>query len=597
MAYAPHGSYSCAVARTHKGKIKETDAQNFPRLILKTAAADEFAQDRRGRDLVGRDGDEVVEELEHAPRLVVLRNRVGDLAEDLLGEGPQHRNLVEQRRVEHDVGVLLVGEDVFLLAPAHRGPARKRRERVGAALAVVARQAPQQAVVGGGDAREVVHRHRREARDVDAELLRVGDRGREARVQPVDALDDEDRAFVERQRRVVPRAAPRDEVVARDVDALAPDQARQMVVEKLQVDGFERLVVVVAVGVARGLLAVDEVVVERDQHGVQSQHAQLDAQPFGRGGLAAAGGAGDQHHAGAARKVGVVDGVGHPGELALVERFGEFDQAAAVAREHLRIDVADGGNAHDPDPRLVLLEDAEHLLLMYVAVKRVGRRAQRKGEVEAVVVGFDVEQRDIARRGGQRAVEVTRRVVERVELAVKPRTGVQKRDLVRETLLGVAGADLGGEHALARDGQVAHGEFPHAVAELRRLVGGELVDAVDLAVEPALAHRVADVERLPRVEVLDGLLQQEPRGALVDADAGEGGDVDETDRHRGIYFVTQLLDAVVDEGCEEGVKAGREAFGDLQQWGSHRDLQFAEAVFADDFDRIVHGKVFTMFDS
>ena len=71
----------------------------------------------------------------------------------------------------------------------------------------------------------------------------------------------------------------------------------------------------------------------------------------------------------------------------------------------------------------------------------------------------------------------------------------------------------------------------------------------------------------------------------------------ETDRHRGIYFVTQLLDAVVDEGCEEGVKAGREAFGDLQQRGSHRDLQFAEAVFADDFDRIVHGKVFTMFDS
>lgn len=51
------------------------------------------------------------------------------------------------------------------------------------------------------------------------------------------------------------------------------------------------------------------------------------------------------------------------------------------------------------------------------------------------------------------------------------------------------------------------------------------------------------------------------------------------------------------KAARKGVKAGREAFGDLQQWGSHRDLQFAEAVFADDFDRIVHGKVFTMFDS
>ena len=150
---------------------------------------------------------------------------------------------------------------------------------------------------------------------------------------------------------------------------------------------------------------------------------------------------------------------------------------------------------------------------------------------------------------------------------------------------------------MAGDGQVAYGEFPHAAAEPRSVVGGEFVDAVDLAVEPALAHRVADVERLPRVEVLDGLLKQEPGGALVDADAGEGGDVDETDRHRGIYFVTQLLDAVVDEGCQEGVKAGREAFGDLFQRGSHRDFQLAAAVFADDSDRIVHGKVFTMFDS
>ena len=138
--------------------------------------------------------------------------------------------------------------------------------------------------------------------------------------------------------------------VARNIDALAAHQAAEVVVEQFEVDGFERFVVILAVGVLRGLFAVHEVVVERDQHGVQSQHAQLDAQPFGRGGLAAAGGAGDQHHAGAARKVGVVDGVGHPGELALVERFGEFDQAAAVAREHLRIDVAHGGDAHDPDP-------------------------------------------------------------------------------------------------------------------------------------------------------------------------------------------------------------------------------------------------------
>ena len=223
--------------------------------------------------------------------------------------------------------------------------------------------------------------------------------------------------------------------------------------------------------------------------------------------------------------------------------------------------------------------------------------AQGQGQVEAVVVGLDVEQRDVARRGGQRAVEITHRVVERIELAVKPRAGVQQGDFVGEALLGVAGADLGGEHARPRDGQVAYGEFPHAAVEFRGVVGGEFVDAVDLAVEAALAHRMADVERLPGVEVLDGLLQQEPCGALVDADAGERGDVDEPDRHGGIYFVTQLFDAVVDEGREERMQAGRQAFGNLQQRGSHRDFELSAEVLADDFYQIVHREIFTMFDS
>ena len=108
---------------------------------------------------------------------------------------------------------------------------------------------------------------------------------------------------------------------------------------------------------------------------------------------------------------------------------------------------------------------------------------------------------------------------------------------------------------------------------------------------------MAYVELAAGEEIPHRFLQYERYGALVDPVSLEGGDIDEFDRHGTHDTVVELLDAVVDEGCEEGAKAGREAFGDLQQWGSHRDLQFAEAVFADDFDRIVHGKVFTMFDS
>ena len=99
---------------------------------------------------------------------------------------------------------------------------------------------------------------------------------------------------------------------------------------------------------------------------------------------------------------------------------------------------------------------------------------------------------------------------------------------------------------------------------------------------------ISDVERLPGVEVPDRFLQQEPCGALVDADAGERGDVDETDRNGGVYLVVELLEAVVDERGEERVASGRQAFGDLRQRSSHRDVDLGAEVFTDDFDDVWH---------
>ncbi len=185
---------------------------------------------------------------------------------------------------------------------------------------------------------------------------------------------------------------------------------------------------------------------------------------------------------------------------------------------------------------------------------------------------------DVARRGGQRSVEVTRRVVQRVEVAVEPRTGVEQLDLVREALRGVAGADLARKGFRAADREVFVDQLPHVPLQGPGLLLREGLDAVDLAVEPALAHRVADMERAPRIEVAHGLLQQKPGGALVDADAGEGGDVHEADRHRGIYFVVELLDAVVHQGGQERPGPRGDLPGDLEQGGAHRDLQLAAEV-------------------
>ncbi len=362
-----------------------------------------------------------------------------------------------------------------------------------------------------------------------------------------------------------------------------------MVVEELQVDGFERLVVVVAVFVARGLFALHEVVVERYEHGLEPQHAQVDAQALGRGGLAARRGARNEHRAHAPHGIGFEDGVGHFGQLAFVERLGEFDHAPGVARQHLRVHVAHRGHAHDVHPALVFAEDVRHLLLVHAGVDAVGRRAQRQRQAEAVVAGFDVEEGDVARGGCERTVEVARQPVESVEVAVQPWPRIQEGHLVVEALAAVDLAHLAGEGLPAADGQVGVGEAAHAVAQGRGLLAREFVDALDLAVEAAAAHRVADVELAPGVALGRGLLEQKPAGALVDADAFERGDVDEADGDRGIYFVSELLDAVVHVGREERTGGCDVQFaGDVAERGAHRRVDRGADVFACDLYGVRH---------
>ena len=103
----------------------------------------------------------------------------------------------------------------------------------------------------------------------------------------MDAFDDQYRPLVELQGVVVPLAGAGNEVVTRNIDALAPFEAFQMVVELFEVDRFECLVVVLSFFVAWRLFAVHEIVVQRDQYRVESQDPKLYAQPLGEGGLAA----------------------------------------------------------------------------------------------------------------------------------------------------------------------------------------------------------------------------------------------------------------------------------------------------------------------
>ena len=386
----------------------------------------------------------------------------------------------------------------------------------------------------------------------------------------------------------MPLAFAGDEVVARHGKALAGEKALQVVVEESEVDGFERFVVVLAVGVARGLVSVDEIVVERDEHGIQPQDAQLDAQTLGRGGLAARRGAGDEYHARSLRAVGRGDRVGDARQPFLVEGFGDLDELRGVARQHLGVEPADGRYAHDVDPLLVLVEDVEQLVLRHERFERVGVAASGQYDVETVVVGADVEQADVVGRRGERAVEVALHVAQRVERAVKARSGVEQLGLVVESQPREFHCGVDRPYAAADDRNRRVDQLLHAGADGFGLPGGDAVAPLDFAVEAA-QHRVADVELVFGIELADGPLEDERRRAFVDTDAFEVCGVDITHRDRGVYLVVQFLDAVVDVGRQVGVRSlGQVLPLDVEQRRSHFDLDRAVEVLADDLDKISH---------
>ena len=107
-------------------------------------------------------------------------------------------------------------------------------------------------------------------------------------------------------------------VEARQPHRFSRQQRVDVIVQQLGVHRLDRLEVALAVLVQRTLVAVHEVIVQRDRHGAPAGHFQLDAQLVRRRRLAGSRRAGDGDHAalGDAQKI-----LRHLGDLLGVKRF------------------------------------------------------------------------------------------------------------------------------------------------------------------------------------------------------------------------------------------------------------------------------------
>ena len=223
----------------------------------------------------------------------------GDLVHRLfqgVGVVGKHRHLVGQGGVDDDIGPVLEGGDVLLLAPAHIIPHQKGFQKVCAPEIIVTDRPAGNPHPGALEPQFLPLQHVGAGGDVQAGGLRVT--AEDVVIEGVDALENGDLVLVQLQKgapAVVAHLAGK--LILGHHHPLAPGQLGESLVQQVQVQQHRRLVVDVPLGGAGGGLAVEGliVVVHGDGVGVHPPALQLLLQLEGGGGLARAGGAGQQH--------------------------------------------------------------------------------------------------------------------------------------------------------------------------------------------------------------------------------------------------------------------------------------------------------------
>ena len=175
--------------------------------------SEELAHDAGVGDVFVADGEEVVEELQQAVGIGVLRTVLGHGGEDDLGMGAEDGKLDVEGGVEHDVGGLLIWEDPLILSLAYVLPLADGLAGGVGSFVIVAHDAAQQSVVAYGYPIVVVEGDAGEGGDVDFVLQMVRDELCELGVKSMDALDDEYAVGGELYFLAVPLALTCDEII------------------------------------------------------------------------------------------------------------------------------------------------------------------------------------------------------------------------------------------------------------------------------------------------------------------------------------------------------------------------------------------------
>ena len=342
----------------------------------------------------------------------------------------QHSQLVNQRTVEHHVGILLEREYPLVLTAAYRRPARYRVDGTCPTELVVADDTADKTAVRSRDVVVVVKLDGGQGGDVDTELLVLRNRFRHQRIQAVDALKQQHHVVVEPETLAAHHALAHREIVGGQLHLLPVQQLLDMLIVKVEVERIDGLIVIFPVLVDGGLLTVHEVVVERNQAGFHSAGHQLHAQALAERGLPAGRRTGHQYHF---HSLSRSDLLRNLADALLLQCLCHHDglRGKAVAGEFVQL--AHGGHADMVEQLMVEGKRVQHLLLLHYL--REAAVLLRNTQQHAVVVFHQVETPQIVGGRDKRAVVVVDGVVKFVIMAVEVAKALYQLGLLLQSVV------------------------------------------------------------------------------------------------------------------------------------------------------------------
>jgi len=383
-----------------------------------------------------------------------------------------------------------------------------------AAEIVVAYHAADEAVVRRGNPVVAVDVQLRQGADVDAELVLGRNRGRQAGIQPVDALQHDHVVRADMHHVAAPLARAGVEVEVGQFQPLAGVQPGQLIVDQLQVERLDVLEVRLAVFILGRLGAAHEVVVQGNRLGIHAAGFELQGEPLGEGRLARRRRPGNQDPLHLAAPLD--DLLGQQGDALLLIGFVHVDEIVNFFLRDTFIEVADRAHPDDAAPVLVALEHVVDVVGRIEGRKARGIHAVRAHHDKALLVG---DQLAVAQGPGV----ARQRLVRQVHVspaAVDAHLGTvlvaQQIELVRrlgrlEVCNGLVVGDLD-----PVDRRLFGEQAAQAPLQVRQLFGGDarLLAEAEAAIE-SLRKRVFNGEIAAGIKFVGHLGQQKRDGMAV----------------------------------------------------------------------------------